>query len=141
MTRRSWIWTAVLVLLGLSLALNAFMVGYAAHGLREGAAARSLIESVANWLAGHFGGPACDYLNFEYAGTAADALAQLDRAYAAWTAGVRSLDAAALAAPCGPAEGPYAEYPMATLVLHISRETIHHGAEIALLRDLYAHRR
>jgi hypothetical protein len=92
-------------------------------------------------LAGHFGGPACDYLNFEYAGTAADALAQLDRAYAAWTAGVRSLDAAALAAPCGPAEGPYAEYPMATLVLHISRETIHHGAEIALLRDLYAHRR
>jgi len=26
---------------------------------------------------------------------------------------------------------------MATLVLHINRETIHHGAEIALLRDLY----
>lgn len=48
MTRRSWIWTAVLVLLGLSLALNAFMVGYVAHGLREGAAARSLIESVAS---------------------------------------------------------------------------------------------
>jgi hypothetical protein len=30
---------------------------------------------------------------------------------------------------------------MATLVLHISREVIHHGAEIALLRDLHAHRR
>jgi hypothetical protein len=26
---------------------------------------------------------------------------------------------------------------MADLVLHINRETIHHGAEIALLRDLY----
>jgi hypothetical protein len=26
---------------------------------------------------------------------------------------------------------------MATLVLHINREVIHHGAEIALLRDLY----
>jgi hypothetical protein len=26
---------------------------------------------------------------------------------------------------------------MATLVLHINRETIHHGAEISLLRDLY----
>jgi len=37
----------------------------------------------------------------------------------------------------GPAEGPYAEYPMAALVLHIHREAIHHGAEIALLRDLY----
>jgi hypothetical protein len=29
---------------------------------------------------------------------------------------------------------------MATLVLHINRELIHHGAEIALLRDLWAHR-
>ena len=46
----------------------------------------------------------------------------------------------ALAAPCGPAEGPFAEYPMAGLVLHINREAIHHGAEIALLRDLYANR-
>jgi hypothetical protein len=26
---------------------------------------------------------------------------------------------------------------MAALVLHINREVIHHGAEIALLRDLY----
>jgi hypothetical protein len=26
---------------------------------------------------------------------------------------------------------------MAMLVLHINREVIHHGAEIALLRDLY----
>ncbi len=30
--------------------------------------------------------------------------------------------------------------PRATLLLHINRELIHHGAEIALLRDLYAHR-
>lgn len=30
-----------------------------------------------------------------------------------------------------------ADYPMAALVLHISREVIHHGAEICLLRDLY----
>ena len=29
---------------------------------------------------------------------------------------------------------------MAALVLHINRELIHHGAEVALLRDLYAHR-
>jgi hypothetical protein len=28
---------------------------------------------------------------------------------------------------------------MADLVLHINRELIHHGAEISLLRDLYAH--
>lgn len=89
----------------------------------------------------HFGGPAVDYDSFVYAGTAADALAQLDDAYAAWSAGVRGMSADDLATPCGPAEGPYSEHPMAALVLHINREAIHHGAEIALLRDLYRARR
>lgn len=28
---------------------------------------------------------------------------------------------------------------MFDLILHVNREVIHHGAEIALLRDLYAH--
>jgi hypothetical protein len=88
-------------------------------------------------VASHFGGPPADYLGYEYAGTAEGALAQLDAAYDRWVDGVRGLDAAGLAAPCGPAEGPFAEYPMAALVLHITREVIHHGAEIALLRDLY----
>ncbi|MFF3764025.1 DinB family protein [Streptomyces sp. NPDC001922] len=89
----------------------------------------------------HFGGPPVDYRSFTYAGTAEEALAQLDTAYAAWTAGARGLGEEELARPCGPAEGPYAEVPMATLVLHINREAIHHGAEIALLRDLYRHRK
>ena len=62
---------------------------------------------------------------------------QLDDAYARWASGVRGLDAAGLARPCGPAEGAFADYPLAALVLHINREAIHHGAEIALLRDLY----
>ena len=42
-----------------------------------------------------------------------------------------------LTRPCGEAEGPFAAYPFAALVLHINREVIHHGAEICLLRDLY----
>ncbi len=90
-------------------------------------------------IANHFGGAAVDYQTFEYAGTASDALRQLDRAYAAWTDGVRGLGATGLVLACGPAEGPFAEYPMAALVLHINREVLHHGAEIALLRDLYLH--
>jgi hypothetical protein len=85
----------------------------------------------------HFGGPSIDYMGHEYAGTAAEALRQLDETHDAWIAGVRGLDPVALAKPCGPAEGPYAEHSMAELVLHINREAIHHGAEIALLRDLY----
>lgn len=91
--------------------------------------------------AGHFGAPATDYDSWEHAGTAADALEQLDRQLDVWRRGVAGLDAASLAAPCGPAEGPWADAPMATLVLHVNRELIHHLAEVALLRDLWVHRR
>jgi len=86
----------------------------------------------------HFGGPPHDYMTHDYAGDAAGGLAQLDTVYAGWMDGVRGLDAEALAAPVGPDEGPWADAPMAMLVLHINREVIHHGAEMCLLRDLYA---
>lgn len=92
-------------------------------------------------VASHFGGPPADYMKWDYAGTAAGALGQLDAAYAAWINGVRGLGEEGLAEPCGPAEGGWADHPKSALVLHINREAIHHGAEIALLRDLYAHRR
>lgn len=87
----------------------------------------------------HFDGPPADYQTWDYATDAGTALRQLDDAYANWIAGVRSLDDDALAQPVGPAEGPYADYPMLALVLHINREVIHHGAEIACIRDLYVH--
>lgn len=45
--KRSWTWTATLVLLALSLAVNFFLVGYAMHGLRQGAAARVLLSEIA----------------------------------------------------------------------------------------------
>ncbi|GEL19257.1 DinB family protein [Pseudonocardia asaccharolytica] len=89
----------------------------------------------------HFGGPPVEYPTFGYAGTAAEALRQLDEVYRAWTAGVRGLGPDALAAPVGPAEGPWADRPMAELVLHINREAIHHGAEVLLLRDLFRRER
>ena len=91
-------------------------------------------------VAGHFGGPPVDYASHDYPGDAATALAQLDATHAAWTAGVRGLDEEGLRRPCGSAEGPWADSPMATLVLHVNREVLHHGAEIALLRDLYVRR-
>ncbi|MHA3023615.1 DinB family protein [Mycobacterium sp. BMJ-28] len=87
----------------------------------------------------HFGGPPADYQSWPYATDASTALTQLDDAYARWIAGVRALTEADLARPCGPAEGPYADHSMAVLVLHINREMIHHGAEIACIRDLYVH--
>lgn len=86
----------------------------------------------------HFGGPPADYQSWRYATDAASALRQLDDAYETWIAGVRALHDDELDRPCGPAEGHYAEYPFTALVLHINREMIHHGAEIACIRDLYA---
>ncbi len=101
--------------------------------------AHLIVGVLGSRAADHFGSRPVDYETFEYAGTAQAALDQLDEMYAAWTAGVRGLGPDGLARPCGPAEGPFAEHPMAALVLHINRETIHHGAEVALLRDLYLH--
>lgn len=85
----------------------------------------------------HFGGPVCDYDTWPYAGTAAEALRQLDGAHQRWSDGVRSLTPERLWSPVGEAEGAWADHPMIELVLHINREAIHHLAEIALLRDLY----
>jgi hypothetical protein len=85
----------------------------------------------------HFGGAPLNPATWDYPGDAATARARFDAVYAAWAAGVRGLDAATLARPAGPAEGLYGDRSMATIVLHVNREAIHHGAEIALLRDLY----
>lgn len=87
--------------------------------------------------ANHFGAEPISYDGTDWPLDAAGALALLDRCYDAWNRGVRALNAAGLEAPCGPAEGPYADEPLAALVLHINREALHHSAEVLLLRDLY----
>jgi hypothetical protein len=87
----------------------------------------------------HFGGPPADYESWQYATDAKTALEQLDDAYKNWITGVHGLDDQDLARAIGPKEGPWAEHSMAELILHINREAIHHGAEIACIRDLYVH--
>jgi DinB superfamily len=96
-----------------------------------------LVGVLGTRCANHFGGPPVDYATYEWPATARGALDALDDNYDRWITGVRSLGAERLGDLVGPAEGPYAEYPYAALILHINREMIHHGAEIALLRDLY----
>ncbi|TDH46460.1 DinB family protein [Mycobacterium eburneum] len=88
----------------------------------------------------NFGGPPVDPESWPYANDATTALQQLDEAYARWIAAARGLDDAALARPVGPAEGRWgAHHTMAELILGVNIEVIHHGAEIACLRDLYLH--
>lgn len=85
----------------------------------------------------HFGGTAVSYTTYDYPGSADDALRRLDDGYETWVRGVRGLTPQQLASPCG--EPGFEADPMAALIVHIHREVIHHGAEIAVLRDLYAH--
>jgi len=87
--------------------------------------------------AAHFGAEPVDYFGYDYPTTALEALTRLDEAVETWSAGVAALGEDGLRSPCGPAEGKWHEHPMLDLVLHINREMLHHGAEIALLRDLY----
>lgn len=82
----------------------------------------------------YFGGQDLEPQAFAYAGTADEALKQLDEMYGRWNAGVRELSDADLDNP--PTVGSE-RFPMENRVLHVNRELIHHGAEISLLRDLY----
>ena len=83
----------------------------------------------------YFGGPPISYDSYAYPGSAAQALAELDEQVDRWLTGVRGLDLAGLTKRCR--EPGFEQDSMAALVLHIHREVIHHGAEIALLRDLF----
>ena len=70
----------------------------------------------------------------------ADALGAVDQTWEAFRTGLGALGEEGLWRPMGEAWGPYAAEPWARLVLHAQDELSHHGAEVALLRDLYARR-
>lgn len=71
-------------------------------------------------------------------GDAEQALAALDNAYASWRALLDASTEESLAVPIGKPAGRYGNATRRSFVLHILDELIHHGAEAALLRDLYA---
>lgn len=98
-----------------------------------------IVGCLAMRSAAHFDGPPATYETWAYAGTAADALGQLETELARWRSGVEAWGEDGLLEPVGPAEGPFADAPRAALVLHIQRELIHHLAEVSQLRDLYTH--
>ena len=95
-----------------------------------------LIGGLASTNGKQFGGAPVGEETFCYAGTAEEALRQLDAEYGIWIDGVRRMGTAGLAEPQG--EPPaFAHAPMAKKMLYANVELIHHGAEICLLRDLY----
>lgn len=70
--------------------------------------------------------------------TADAALAALAGAHDWWRELLMSLSDAELGEPMGPVAGEYADATRAGFVLHQIDEHVHHAAEVALLRDLYA---
>lgn len=83
-----------------------------------------------------FGGPAVDFATVCYPQSADEALRRLDAANRSWTASVRDLGIGGLTEPAGSTDSPMVGWSTAAIVLHNQRELIHHGAELALLRDL-----
>jgi hypothetical protein len=94
-----------------------------------------VLETRINW---HFGDRTAGRDTIDWPSTAAEARQRLRSAYLTWSEHLQELDDEALAVPVGGAEAPqWSDFPLVALVLHLNREFIHHGAEIALLRDLY----
>lgn len=87
----------------------------------------------------HFGDRTMTFERVPWPGlTAAAGLSWIDEGYAGWSAGLDSTDDAALERRSeGPPDTLDGDFPFADVILHINREIIHHGAEVALLRDLY----
>lgn len=73
--------------------------------------------------------------------TADEALATLERAHDRWDAHLALVTEEQLAQPIGPVGRSYGGQARTAYVLHMLDEFIHHGAEIALLRDLWAAQR
>ncbi|HEV7650664.1 MAG TPA: DinB family protein [Actinophytocola sp.] len=70
--------------------------------------------------------------------TAEAALTELTAAHACWRTVLTATAERSLTEPIGPQAGHYADSTRRSFVLHILDELIHHGAEAALMRDLYA---
>jgi hypothetical protein len=73
----------------------------------------------------------------EWYGEVEPALAAMDTAHSTFRERVTALGEDGIWHKLGPAWGPYADDSWAALVVHAQDELAHHGAEVALLRDLY----
>lgn len=72
--------------------------------------------------------------------TVTEALAALDAAFRCWQEVLDAVPEGSLEVMVGPVGGPYANSTRRAFVLHVLDELIHHGAEVGLVRDLWAAR-
>jgi hypothetical protein len=84
----------------------------------------------------HFGDGSLTPENAERPLTAKEGVAYFKEQALQWRSQIERLDEEGLMSPVGEPEA-YLNAPMASLVLHVNREALHHLAEVSLLRDLY----
>jgi hypothetical protein len=94
-------------------------------------------DCLASYVTPHLGEWPLPVRDRGWFGTVEPALAATDIAYAAFRERVTGLGEDGIWTKLGPAWGPFADDSWAALVVHAQDEVAHHGAEIALLRDLY----
>lgn len=93
-------------------------------------------DCLAGYLDGWPGRP-LEVVDLQWHGDAATAVRDLRTAAAAFRAAAVATGEERIWQELGPAWGPYARSSWADMVVHAFDELAHHGAEIALLRDLY----
>ena len=81
----------------------------------------------------YFGDGSLTHQNAERPLTAAGGVAYFKEQVLRWRSHVERLNEEGLARPVGEPE----RAPVASLVVHVNREALHHLAEVSLLRDLY----
>jgi len=82
-----------------------------------------------------FGDGSLTHENAERPLTAKEGVAYFKEQVGQWRSHPERLDAEGLARPVGAPEP--SDAPMASLLLHLNREALHHLAEVSLLRALY----
>ena len=95
------------------------------------------VECLEDYAARVFGRKATDLTDRHFTLEASEAVDILERAAANFRAGLVDKGPNWLFDQLGPKYGPYAEATFLGLMLHVIDELVHHGAEVALLRDLY----
>ncbi|MFN2613382.1 MAG: DinB family protein [Actinomycetota bacterium] len=86
----------------------------------------------------HFGDRSWSVDSVTWPGSAKDALGFVDESFGSWRRGVEAMSPSRLDEKSeGPPQTLDGQFPFSQVILHVNREVIHHGAEVAVLRDLY----
>jgi hypothetical protein len=94
-------------------------------------------DCLADYVEGLPGGRPIAVRGREWHGAVEPALRDLSRALGGFRAAVFDLGEDGIHQPLGPTWGQFADASWLELTMHACDELSHHGAEIALLRDLY----